>query len=202
MYFYLLFALSLFFAPQFRVAIITAAICAIWALFSYIGSSVAIPRFVSDPAVFEFVAGMLLAVAWKRGFRLSSSAGWICIVLGFVSATFTPEHLHHWIRISIPSTLIVIGSLYITVPVKRFGLLLGDASYAVYLCHIFVLGALRTLIPDNVLDSTFHAWGFVVACLVVSTGAGIVVHLVIDNWLLREERLALFRPSPQEASRS
>lgn len=202
MYFYLLFALSLFFAPQFRVAIITAAIFVIWAVFSTIGSSVAIPRFVSDPAVFEFVAGMLLAIAWKRGFSLSSALGWVCLALGLAAATFAPEHLHHWVRISIPSTLIVVGCLYISVPVSKFGLLLGDASYAVYLCHIFVLGALRVLVPDDATDSAIYAWVFVVAAIVTSTLAGIVVHFLIDNWLLRQERLKFFRSTTQEASRS
>lgn len=202
MYFYSLFAFSLFFAPQFRVAIVTCIITVVWAIFEISGSTVAIPRFVSDPSVFEFIAGMLLAVAWKRGFTMSSNAGWVCVVIGFAGATFLPEELHHWIHISIPSALIVVGFLYINVPISRIGLMLGDASYAVYLSHIFVLGALRVLVPDNVTSSAFYAWGFVLACIVASTLTGIVVHYLIDNWLLRKERLNVFRSAAQEANHS
>jgi len=94
--------------------------------------------------------------------------------------------------------MIVVGCLYIRVPVYKFGLMLGDASYAIYLSHIFVLGALRVLVPDDVTASTLHAWGFVLLSIVGSTVVGIVVHFLIDNWLLREERLTLFRPAAQE----
>ena len=202
MYFYALFALSLFFAPQFRVALITTAIIAIWAIFSIFDSTVAIPRFVSDPSVFEFIAGMMLAIAWKRGFTLPSPVAWILVVLGFAIASFAPEHLHHWARISFPSALIVLGCLYISLPSNRLGLLLGDASYAMYLSHIFVLGGLRAVVPNNVEASALYAWCFVLVALVVSTLVGIAVHLIIDNWLLREERLNIFRSSKAAAGRS
>ncbi len=202
MYFYVLFAASLFVAPKFRVACVISAIIVIWAVCGASGSQLAIPRFVSDPSVFEFVAGMLLAVAWKRGLELSSSAGWMLIVAGFALATFSPDHWHHWVRISLPSTLIVIGFLFIRVPVSRIGLLLGDASYALYLSHLFVLGGMRVFVPDDVPATGLYAWGFVVLSLVVCTIVGIVVHFAVDNWLLRYERIAFFRRAPQAASRS
>jgi len=193
MYFYILFALSLGFAQQFRVAFIAAAITLIWAFFNITGSTAAIPRFVADPTVFEFIAGMFLALAWKRGFVLSNLTGWGLFLAGFALATIAPETMHHWLRISIPSTMIVVGCLFIQVPVRKFGLLLGDASYAIYLSHIFVLGGLRVLVPDGAAATATNAWLFVMACVVASTLVGIVVHFAIDNWLLREERLQLFK---------
>lgn len=137
MYFYLLFALSLFLAVRYRTAFVVGAITLIWAVFTASGSSAAIPRFMSDPAVFEFVFGMLLATAYLRGFQVSSNTGWAMLMAGFMVASFAPDSWHHWLRISLPSLLIVIGFLNIKVPVYKFGLLLGDASYALYLSHIF-----------------------------------------------------------------
>lgn len=201
MYFYVLFALSLFFAERFRTVFVVAAITIIWAVFTVVDSSVAIPRFVSDPAVFEFVAGMLLAIIWKRGLELPSNAGWVLVILGFLSATFAPETLHHWIRISLPSLLIVTGFIYIQVPVSRIGLMLGDASYAVYLSHIFVLGALRVVVPSDLPASPMYAWGFVLVSLVITTLVGIAVHFLIDNWMLREERLSIFQSRARQARR-
>jgi len=136
MYFYLLFAFSLFFAHQLRIALIVCAITLFWGIYSYIDSSDPIPRFVSDPSVFEFIAGMLLAVAFKRGLTLPPIGGWLFVAAGFAWASFAPADLHHLIRISLPSTMIVIGFLYINLPVKKFGLLLGDASYALYLSGV------------------------------------------------------------------
>lgn len=202
MYFYILFAASLFVPQKFRVPCVISAIIVIWAVCGSSGSQLAIPKFVSDPSVFEFVAGMLLAVAWKRGFELPSSAGWMLIAAGFASATFTPDDWHHWVRISLPSTLIVIGFLYISVPVSRIGLLLGDASYALYLSHIFVLGGLRVFVPDNIPASGWYAWGFVLLSLVVCTIVGIVVHFAVDNWLLRRERFTFLRSTLKPVSRS
>jgi len=193
MYFYCLFAMSLVLAPQFRVAFIIAAISLIWAVFNIIGSNAAIPRFIADPTVFEFVAGMLLAVAWKRGFVLSNLTGWVFFIAGFILATVAPDTMHHWLRISIPSTMIVVGCLFLKVPVSKFGLMLGDASYAIYLSHIFVLGGLRFLVPADAAATAANAWLFVLASVLISTLIGIVVHFVIDNWLLREERLNLFK---------
>ncbi len=201
MYFYILFAVSLLFAQQFRVAFITVAITVVWAIFTAMDSSVAIPRFLSDPAVFEFVAGMLLALAWKRGVTLSSTAGWVLVIAGFVIVSVAPTDIHHWLRISLPSFLIVFGFLYIQVPVSRFGLMLGDSSYALYLSHIFVLGALRAIVPDNLPATPMYAWGFIIVSLIITTLVGIVVHFLVDNWLLREERLSLFQGREHAARR-
>jgi len=193
MYFYLLFAISLFFKGPLRVGFVIFSITVIWAICTGLNSNLAIPRFFSDPAVFEFIAGMLLALAWQRGLKLPPIMGWICIILGFGWAIGAPEHISHTLRISLPSLLIVLGFLYIVVPVNRIGLLLGDASYAIYLSHIFVLGALRVFVPSTVGPSPLLAWGFVLLSLIATSLVGIAVHLLIDNWLLRTERLSFIR---------
>ena len=91
--------------------------------------------------------------------------------------------------------MIVTGCLFIKVPVSKFGLMLGDASYAIYLSHIFVLGALRAMVPSDAAATASNAWLFVIACVVVSTIVGVIAHFLIDNWLLREERLNVFKNS-------
>jgi len=209
MYFYLLFAISLGFAQKFRVAFIAAAITLIWAIFNITGSTAAIPRFVADPTVFEFIAGMLLALAWKRGFELSNATAWVLFLAGFALATLapesvqkTPDTIQHWLGISIPSTMIVAGCLFIKVPVSKFGLMLGDASYAIYLSHIFVLGALRAMVPSDAAATASNAWLFVTASVVASTIVGVIAHFLIDNWLLREERLSVFKNNPSDDTAS
>jgi len=198
MYFYTTFALSLFLPQRFRVAMVIGCIGTLWLLATISGSQIAILRFLAEPSVFEFIAGMLLAVLWQQGFQLTPRIAWVFVFAGLVWATFAPEHLHHWISISLPSTLIVFGCLYLALPNNRVGTLLGDASYALYLSHIFVLGALRSWLQDGATESALQAWGFVILAIVCTTLVGIVVHLLVDNWLLREERLLFLKSGRPE----
>jgi len=181
MYFYLLFALSLFFMEKLRIPVLIAAITLAWAVSRQIDSDAALVRFLADPAVFEFIIGMLIAVAWKHGIRVPQSIAWAAIVAGFIMASTMPDTIHHWISITLPSVMIVVGFLNIKLPINRFGLLLGDASYAMYLSHIFVLGALRAVMRDNATES-------------------LGVYALVDNWLLRKERLTGFKQSNTEPS--
>ena len=189
MYFYFVFALSLFFAEKYRIAFITLIITCVFLLATALdtGES-AITHFFAKSMVFEFVLGMLLALAWKRGFRLSSSVAWVLLVVGIIML-FLKLPVPRIIEYGVPSLLIVMACLFINVREFKFGVLLGDASYALYLCHIFVLGLLRKILPPILGEGQGAALMFVVISIVVSTIASLVVHQYVDNWLLKQERL-------------
>lgn len=192
MYFYLLFALSLWLRPTWRVAFIIGTISLVYALAVLVDGDSAISSFLLESIVFEFALGMLLAVAFKRGFRLPPIAGWSMIGVALLWLAFVPEWIHI-VRFGVPALLIVAGCLFLNLGENRLGVLLGDSSYALYLSHIFVLGVLRKLLPPFIGDSAVSAWVFVVLACLICTIAGIVVHLLIDNWLLRHERIDTFR---------
>ncbi len=192
MYFYLVFALALFARPAWRVAIITLVISAVFLLASASGDGSATTALFSESIVFEFILGMLLAISFKRGLRLPSSTGACLIVLGICIFMLDPQ-VPHIFRFGIPAWLIVIGCVNLNLPENRLGLLLGDSSYALYLSHIFVLGVLRKILPPLLGDSAVAAWLFVLISCVVCIVAGIVTHLLVDNWLLRSERLSFLR---------
>ncbi len=207
MYFYALFAASLFLAQRYRLWFISAAILGVFLLAHAIDGSGPFSKFFTDGVVFEFIFGMLLAKAWLSGFRLSSRAGVVLFISGFALLILHSQgqllaslNMPGIISYGIPATMVVAGTLYIQMPKSDFGLLLGDASYALYLSHIFVLGLLRQVLPPLLGDGPMAAYIFVgvsmVLCLIVS----IPVHLYIDNWLLREERLSPSRaPKQREA---
>ena len=89
----------------------------------------------------------------------------------------------------IPSLLIVMACLFINVKEWRFGILLGDASYALYLSHIFTLGVLRKVLPPLLGEGQTAAYLFVFISLVVCTVASVLIHKYVDNWLLVQQRL-------------
>ncbi len=189
MYFYLIFAISLLLSERYRIAFITVVITGVFVLASYFndGQS-ALAFFFSKSLVFEFILGMLLAVAWKRGFRLPpSTAAWLLLASTCVLLIKLP--LPRIFEYGIPSFCIVMACLYVRIGEHRWGVLLGDASYALYLSHIFTLGILRKFVAPILGEGQVAAWLFVGISLVVCVLVSIVIHKYIDNWLLRTERL-------------
>ncbi len=196
MYFYALFALSLFLAMQFRLAFIAVVITLMFIAAHVLNSGGAINQFLKDATVFEFIFGMLLAHFWRAGWRLSSRTGAILLVTGFALLLLHSQKLGlaamdmpGIITYGIPSAMVVAGSLFVVVPVNKLGLLLGDASYALYLSHIFVLGLLRKILPPLLGDTTLAAILFTLISLAVCLIVSVPVHTMIDNWVLRHERL-------------
>jgi len=219
MYFYVLFALSLMVPMRWRVATISAAITLVFAgavaVAGHMDAGVnetaggqlgALVSFFSESIVYEFVLGMLIGVAYRRGWRLPSSTGWLLAILG-LSLLALELPILHILRYGVPAALVVIGCLFLAVPHSRFGVLVGDASYALYLSHVFVLGALRWVLPPRLEawlgTGALAAWTFVVIALTLCVAVSLVVHALIDNWLLRHERVdtLLGRPSDARSSK-
>ncbi|HEY0353821.1 MAG TPA: acyltransferase, partial [Enterovirga sp.] len=63
----------------------------------------------------------------------------------------------------------------------RIAAIVGDASYALYLTHPFVVRGLRRLIELANLDIAVGPWPFVVLALVAALAASIGVHLLIER---------------------
>lgn len=197
MYFYALFALSLYMAQQFRLWFISAAIIAVFVLAHVLDTGGAFSTFFADDVVFEFIFGMLLAKAWLSGVRLPSGAGAALVVLGFALLILHSQglalaafDLPGVVTNGLPATMVVAGTLYFSLPENKLGLLLGDASYALYLSHIFVLGLLREILPPLLGTGQMAALLFVAISLLLCLVISIPVHLLVDNWLLKRERLA------------
>ncbi len=189
MYFYLIFALSLYLAQRFRVLFITVVISVVFLVATVLhdGES-AMAKFFSKSMVFEFILGMALAVAWKRGYKLpASTAAWL--LLSATCLLFLRLPVPRIFEFGVPSLLIVAACLFIRVKEYRWAVLLGDASYALYLSHIFTLGVLRKVLPPFLGEGQLAAYLFVGISLVLCTVVGVYIHWYIDNWLLRHERL-------------
>lgn len=191
MYFYLLFAASLVFPRAWRLGLISLSIAAVFMLFHQLPMDGAIAGFFRDTIVFEFIFGMLLAAAFLRGFKLPSSVAYLLLLGGFALLLLDLPG-DRWFKYGVPALMVVAGTVYCSIPENRFCVLLGDSSYALYLVHIFTLGVCRKLFPPFLGDSMVGAILFVILSLIACIISGLVTHFMIDNWLLRRERLSRF----------
>jgi exopolysaccharide production protein ExoZ len=152
MMFYAIFALGLMFRRTTGVAVIAAALL-ILALGSLVQPLPQPLGFWCNPIVLEFVFGIGVAMLHKRGVRLPIPVGVALAVLGVAAllalkAAGVPGT--HWdfrfLWAGVPSLLMVTGLALIPEaerpgPIKRWLVFGGDASYALYLSHPFVLSA-------------------------------------------------------------
>jgi len=202
MYFYLLFAISLFFAQRYRIAFISVVITIVFIIgtLTHNGES-ALAQFFSKSMVFEFIFGMLLAVAFRRGMQIPSPTAWFMLILGF-ALLLLELPFPRIFEYGVPSLMVVTACLYIRIGQYNWAVYLGDASYALYLSHIFTLGVLRKFVPPLLGDGAMAAYQFVAISIVVCIIVSIFIHQYVDNWLLRRERLSFLgtqMPAPRKA---
>lgn len=160
MFFYLVFALMIawvserFLAPALAIwAGVTGAL-AYW-LGSYVSSHPVLGT-VANPLVFEFIAGCFVAMIWPamHGWRaviaLVGAASSI-VALFVVGRHVEPDTIIQWraLYFGVPAFLLVLGAVSLERKTGRIAprglLLLGDASYSLYLSHVLVISAVGRL---------------------------------------------------------
>ena len=141
--------------------------------------------FWTDPIVLEFGLGLAVAVVAKRGWH-AGGAWQTLFVASVVAAAQLPEGVPRALVRGVPAALLVACALSWS-RVPRWLLLLGDASYALYLVHPFPMRAIRV---------AFGRFGVAsVPAYLVLTMAGCIVlavalHLVVEQPVLRWGRRA------------
>ena len=207
-YFYCVFACGLLFRRAIGLSLIIAVIAGLSAL-NMNGALSGVPlTFWGDPIVFGFLFGMGVGLAYQRGWRLPPPAAFLLIGIGFL-ISFTggvrePPEDAFLARLSnsLPATLILIGAA-LGPQVDRASLgwpfawrplvIIGDASYSLYLVHEFLLRPLR-LIWEKAIGDTLPLGLFVATGLMLSIAAGILsyrwLELPMGRWLQRRDRAA------------
>jgi exopolysaccharide production protein ExoZ len=142
MFFYAIFAVSLFARRALRLAIATGAILALVVAGVAAKPRDAVLATYTDPIMLEFLAGVWLGVVWTEAKRTNRAACGAMVVAGVAAVPLLAWLFPGAPRIVLfgaPSLLIVAGAaLYErawSVPKLPWLLLLGDASYSIYLWH-------------------------------------------------------------------
>lgn len=156
-------------------------------------------RFWTDPIILEFLFGIGLAWTYLRGVKLALAWRTLLVASGLIlSAAFTArglvDHVDRSLWGGLPAILIAMGvCLGRQAPVNGLlmrGLIVcGNASYALYLSHMFSLRLLTTLWRRLGLDQPV---AYVVVGFVLSTGVSVAVYLLMEKptlaWLRRVTR--------------
>lgn len=191
-FFYLIFACSLGYALRKKVAVVSTVILSLVSLGLIFQPESEILKFYTKPIMLEFIFGMLIGAAFIQDKNIKTFA---CIALIFSSigllvigalywpvARLATERFLVW---GIPAAMLVLGSVFLEknghVRKNAFFKLLGDASYATYLVHFFVIGALEKILhmihPNKFQNDIF----IIIPCFIASWTAGIVFHFMFEK---------------------
>ncbi|MGB0902217.1 acyltransferase family protein [Halocynthiibacter sp.] len=181
-FFYGCFALSLHFSRPALVVVLALAGFVLSGVLFHPGS--VIGQFYTDPVLLEFAAGIMCFKTWNI---LKSRTGWtgavICASGGVFSVLlfqmFPPGEYHRIIPFIIPAFCIVLGAAMM--PPLQGGIvmgpiLLGDASYAIYLIHPYVQKLILSISPEN-----FGIIGLTAIMIVLVTGVAIAFFIWFDR---------------------
>lgn len=185
MYFYSVFALSLFTPKRFRLATIFGTIFILFCVSKFWSfQELAILTFWGNSIVFEFVVGALFGTLYKSGTRLNKTAS-ILFMLGSALSYFALSGLPRGISNGVPAMLFFVGFLNLKLPSAGWANKLGDSSYSLYLSHLFVMGGCRTLLPTYLGDGRFAAISFVFISASLSILVGLFVYSYVETGLLK-----------------
>ncbi|MCR0980930.1 acyltransferase family protein [Roseomonas populi] len=196
MAFYLVFGLALLMPERARF----------WAMGAALALPVALARILPGPGfalefygatlVLEFWMGLALGRLVVAGRLPGAGASAALVVLGFALLPLGwawSEPLSRGLALGPPAALVVLGALGLEaagrVPARRAPLLVGDASYALYLFHVTLLAALteawrRLPMPRGPAGTALFLAVAVVACI----AAGLVLYWLVELPLRRAMR--------------
>jgi len=213
-YFYLAFALSLFWRNQYASLAVTTTIITFLLVASQPVASGASSNFLANPIVLEFCFGAILAgIYMSLPKRPLVPAYWS--LLGFVVLIVAPAFVMHpntngltgmsrvlfW---GLPAVLILAGFISIGAPrnpLARFAVLSGDASYAIYLTHGFVMIAYAKLLKSSSL-SLYTQLPVIPMIVGICIIVGLATHLFLERPLLALTRGLMSRKSDSRGAKA
>lgn len=173
--FYALFALSLYLPRRLAVPAVIGLLVGLSSLPPPDDAN-GLGQFLFQPFLLDFAAGMMIAHLRLRAPRWMLPLGFLLLAL-----------LHQGVAIrllavTVPAALIVAAGLSWDGALRKWRtpMMLGDASYAIYLTHLFVLFALRDWLSPA--QSPVLMLGL---ALVASGLAGLLVHILLERRLFK-----------------
>jgi exopolysaccharide production protein ExoZ len=145
---------------------------------------------LANTIVVEFVYGVLIGMSIKRGIRMSCLAATTLLGLGFAVLLTVPvvSSVLRPITWGLPAACIVVGAVALEVHLSallpRWVSLTGDASYAIYLMHPFVV-PLIYIVVARIFPFTLWLPATIGLSLLVSTAVGGFGFVWIERPLLR-----------------
>lgn len=207
MLFYAVFAVGLIWKRPagFLVVVVTVALLG---AIGMAGLATGMPaKFWCNPIVYEFLMGMLLARLYASGYRMSPAmavavlvAGCVLMWWGSTNSGSSPFWMGRSLFMGVPALLVCAAATLAREPerVGAAGRLLalgGDASYALYLSHPFVLAIVAAVWRFTHVTSP---WAFMITACVASVVVAVAFHLLFERPTVRflNGRINRLRPLP------
>jgi exopolysaccharide production protein ExoZ len=210
MFFYLLFGLTIFVSSRLHRAIVLGALLSGLVLLGVVFQPTgAVTATYTSPELLKFLDGMVLAMIYRAGGLSGAKLGFGLIAAGIYLSpfVFVSGDFDAFDRASgISPTFIVAGSLALDAAARRTPSVLihtvGNASYSIYLSHLFFLRLSELVWRHFSLFDTTNALdaAYVASALVFAIAGGVVVYYCVERPMLGLWVCALSvidRPSPQ-----
>jgi exopolysaccharide production protein ExoZ len=204
-FFYLIFALVLLLPARTRFRAIAAALAVLPVVGVVVMTPAVPPTWLLNPLLIEFLGGVCIAWLAAGAWRPRAPWCWVALATGFAGLIFSSpaagDDLARVLQYGVPAFLIVGSAVGLEaagrLPIPKFALLLGAASYSIYLTHPFAISILGKIWP-----ASFPPWAFITLATLLAVVAGTMVYALLENPLLavmRGKRLptmaTLFVPS-------
>ncbi|WP_423065990.1 acyltransferase family protein [Devosia sp. CN2-171] len=193
--FYLVFAVLCGVAARQRVIVLTVAFLALYLFGALFRPSNPVLQFYTSHALLAFAAGAWVGLLHIDG-RLAKLRRWAAYTVLAVGAAGAivafgleqnpVETAPSFVGLLLTALALLVGGLHFERLLPRWNWLelMGDASYATYLSHMFVIGGVVGLGSRLLPDGTVSYLGMVGTAVVLATGLGLLVHLYMERPLL------------------
>jgi exopolysaccharide production protein ExoZ len=194
MLFYLLVALGIYLVPRHPLVFVSGSLLALQSVCSLFAGLGAVPRCYSDKVIFEFVFGIL---AYAIACRIASSTAvqmrffsLLALIISLAGMSFLQGVAHspfpaEWLAMQVLAMLVVLSASLLSQggwDIRiRWIVIVGDASYVLYLVHAYILNLSDRVFSRHLpwIQMT-HASG----CLILSAVcvvAAVLLHLKLEK---------------------
>lgn len=191
MLFYLLFAIALGMGwPLLRVLVPALGVVSAAAFIAHGRGPILLNSY--DPIVLEFLGGVLLAYATLAKKIPSAFVSVLMVVVGFTALLMNHVGDRSLLRVfvwGLPALAVVAGAVGLE---GRFGrrtpgwlLVIGDASYAIYICHGFVLPLAGLLVQRLRVSGEVEVFLMVLLGVAIASAFGVAINLVVERPIMR-----------------
>lgn len=195
-FFYLVFAVILLLPPSRRLVGNLSVLILLTALGRLIHFTNAPLHEYTDLPLLEFGAGIIVGALYEARRLVSPVLGIMMALVAMVWAwpmTAYEDSVYRPLAWGPPAALLVYGILSAEYGSKtqwniRLMELMGDASYSIYLCHLFALGAIRVVWKPLPQYGTLGALFYILSGILFSTLMGLLCHIYVEKPLVNVVR--------------
>jgi exopolysaccharide production protein ExoZ len=162
--------------------------------------------YLADPIIIEFVFGMMIALVYRAGGRLSMCATMSLIIVGIIWLAVTSPSLPRPYSAGVAAALIVAGMALSSKPSPRYSpfvrsvVFLGDISYSLYCTHLLTFGLVAWTVTNLAISPLDHAWAYMAAMLMAGLVVAAATYLTFEKPTTNFLKRMFKRPRPPAKS--